>query len=101
MRAEKIAVMSMVNEGKISPEEGFKLYEELRIRENAAAENSSDCCGSITESSLREKMNSIYKDAEPYLHKTILSVLETAVIISETVRDKIRDELKAAKDKKI
>ena len=105
MRAEKIAVMSKVNEGKISPEEGCRLYEELRSQpcceEEQPAENSADFCGCVSESRLREKMNNIYTDAEPYLRKTILSVSETAVFVSETVRDKIRDELNAAKDKKI
>jgi len=103
MRAEKIAIMSKVNEGKISPEEGYRLYEALKnqpdVEKQQETENDEDCSEGDSESELRQKMNSIYKDAEPYLRKTILSALETAVFISDTVREKVRDELNAEKDK--
>ena len=97
MRADKIAIMSMVNEGKISPEEGYRLYEELISRPDAAENPTSESNTNGSEDHLageaHKKMSSIYEEAEPYLRKTILSALETAMLVRDTVREKIRDEL--------
>ena len=89
MRADKIAIMSMVNEGKISPEEGYRLYEELNGRCDTAEQPADDDLAD----EIREKVSSIYRDVEPHLRKAILSALETAAFVSDTVREKIRDEL--------
>ena len=95
-------IRAVVNEGKISPEEGYRLYEALQNQpepiEQQETENTTTHSENDLDSEMRKRMNGIYKDAEPILRKTILSALETASFVADTVREKIREELNAEGD---
>lgn len=97
MRADKIAIMTLVNEGKMSPAEGYRLYEALDSRPDAdeqqEREHGADRAEDGAAQTMREKVHGIYQEAEPSLRSIFLSALETAASVAETVAKKVYEEL--------
>jgi len=105
MEKERMQVLKMIDEGKISVDEATKLLDVLKAsggKENASLEDRFNKFSSDTKDFLKDmgkKINHIYEKAEPKVKDATKKVVAKTADIAENISQSLNDKVKNMEDK--
>jgi len=103
MQEERIQVLKMVDEGKISVDEAAKLLDALRVSGAGQAnfEEKFNAFAKDTKEFFKEigtKINEMYKDAEPKIKEATKTVVSKTASLADNISQSLNEKIKKMDD---